>query len=99
VCEIAAKYDINISDVTIKIDKSKMGYYGSTAPDQSITLTRDAFRNEQQLARTLAHERFHVDQIRGGMGYPKTYDAGNAWEEAAQGFEDFWWENIGKGLQ
>lgn len=99
VCRVAEKYGIEISDVNINIDKSKMGYYGSTAPNQSITLTRDAFQNEEQLARTLAHERFHVDQIRSGMGYPRSYDAGNAWENAAIGYENHWWETIGNGLQ
>lgn len=52
---------------TVKIDKSRVGYYGSTSPTETITLTRDAFRNEEQLARTLKHERFHVDHIRSGM--------------------------------
>jgi hypothetical protein len=99
VCQVAEKYGIDVSDVNIKIDKSKMGYYGSTAPNQTITLTRDAFRNEEQLARTLTHERFHVDQIRSGMGYPTTYDAGNAWESAAQAHEDNWWNTIGSGLR
>ncbi|MFJ2648402.1 hypothetical protein ACIO1C_16895 [Streptomyces sp. NPDC087420] len=99
VCEVAQKYGVDISDVKIKIDKGKIGYYGSTAPDQGVTLTREAFRNEQQLARTLVHERFHVDQIRSGMGYPKTYDSGNAREAAAQAHEDKWWATTGKGLE
>ncbi|MGV9317303.1 hypothetical protein ACWDR0_34800, partial [Streptomyces sp. NPDC003691] len=99
VCQVASKYNIDISGIKIKIDKSRAGYYGSTAPDQSITLTRDAFRSEEQLARTLAHERFHVDQIRNGMGYPKEYDAANAWEDAATNFENWWWDNMGKGLK
>ena len=83
VCEVAEKYGIDISDLDINIDKSRIGYFGSTAPDESITLTRDAFSNEEQLARTLAHESFHVGQIQSGMGYPETYDAANAWETAA----------------
>ncbi|MER5778291.1 polymorphic toxin-type HINT domain-containing protein [Streptomyces sp. NPDC002039] len=99
VCQIAKKYGIDISNIKVKIDKSRMGYYGSTSPDSVITLTRSAFRNEEQLARTLAHERFHVDQIRSGMGYPNDYNSGNAWETAAQGFEDHWWETIGSGLR
>ncbi|MDX6237282.1 MAG: hypothetical protein QOG10_2097, partial [Kribbellaceae bacterium] len=91
VCATAEKYGIDLSDVSVGIDKSKAGMYGSTAPNQKITLYRDAFRNEEQLARTLAHERFHVDQLRSGMGYPKDYDQGNAWERAAHEFEDAWW--------
>jgi len=100
VCQVAEKYGIDISDLNIHIDKSRAGYYGSTAPNQKITLTRDAFKNEKQLARTLAHERYHVvDQIRAGMGYPKTYDAGNKWERAAEAYEDSWWDNTGSALQ
>jgi RHS repeat-associated protein len=99
VCQIAGKYGIDISDVKVKIDKSRAGYFGSTSSKGEVTLTRDAFRNEEQLARTLAHERFHVDQIRSGMGYPTTYDAGNAWESAAQSFEDDWWATTGSGLR
>jgi RHS repeat-associated protein len=91
VCAVAKKYGVDISDVKINIDKSKYNVFGSTAPNQRVTLYRDAFKNEEQLARTLAHERFHVDQIRSGMGYPKEYDAMNAWEQAAQDFEDAWW--------
>ncbi|MFJ6438288.1 RHS repeat-associated core domain-containing protein [Streptomyces sp. NPDC091416] len=98
VCRIADKYRIDIVGISIKIDKSRIGYYGSTSPQSVITLTREAFKNEQQLARTLAHERFHVDQIRKGMGYPKDYDSGNAWESAAEAFEEFWWTTIGKDL-
>lgn len=91
VCAVAKKYGVDLSGVRVGIDKSKFNIYGSTAPNQRITLYRDAFKNEEQLARTLAHERFHVDQIRSGMGYPKSYDEGNAWERAAQQFEDAWW--------
>jgi hypothetical protein len=97
--QIAQKYGIDISDVNVRVDKSRTGFYGSTAPNGTVTLTRSAFVNEEQLARTLAHERYHVDQIRGGMGYPKDYDSGNAWETAAQEHEDNWWASTGSGLQ
>jgi hypothetical protein len=91
VCSVACKYDIDLADVDVKINKSVAGLYGSTSPDKSVTLYRNAFANEEQLARTLAHERFHVHQIDSGMGYPTTYDAGNKWEQAAVAFEDAWW--------
>lgn len=56
---------------------------------ETITLTREAFANEEQLARTLAHERFHVvEQLRRGITYPSEYDAFSKWERAAQEFED-----------
>jgi RHS repeat-associated protein len=99
VCQIADKYGINISNIKFKIDKIKIGYSGSTAPNGTVTLTRDAFKSEEELARTLAHETFHVGQLRSGMGYPTTYDAGNAWESAAQAYEDNWWATIGSRLR
>ena len=91
VCSVACKYGVDISDVPVSINKARSGYYGSTSPDGRITLTRSAFTNEEQLARTLAHERFHVDQIRSGAGYPDSYDAANAWEQAASAYEEAWW--------
>ncbi|WP_454855222.1 polymorphic toxin-type HINT domain-containing protein [Promicromonospora soli] len=93
VTSVARKYAIDLAGVPVKINKSVRGLYGSTAPDRTITLYRNAFESNEQLARTLAHERFHVSQIDSGMGYPTTYDAGNAWEQAAKDFEDAWWES------
>jgi hypothetical protein len=91
VCGTACKYGIDISDVTININKARAGYAGSTASDGTITLTRSAFANEEQLARTLFHERFHVDQIRSGMGYPTSPAAAGPWESAAYAAEEAWW--------
>ncbi|MBE1874805.1 hypothetical protein [Myceligenerans pegani] len=91
VCDVACKYEIDLEGVDIRINKSTAGLYGSTAPNKRITLYRNAFANEEQLARTLAHERFHVHQLDSGMGYPDSYDAGNAWEQAAIAFEEAWW--------
>jgi hypothetical protein len=82
-----------------KINKILRGPFGSTAPDKSTTLYRNAFLSEEQLARTLVHERYHVGQLDSGMGYPETYDAGNAWETAAQAYEDWWWENVGRNVE
>ena len=62
--QIAEKYGIDISGVDVRMDKSRIGFYGSTAPNGKVTLTRSAFLSEEQLARTLAHERYHVEQIR-----------------------------------
>ncbi|WP_285104033.1 RHS repeat-associated core domain-containing protein [Promicromonospora sp. MEB111] len=93
VCDVACKYDVDLTGVRVRIDKSRAGAYGSTAPDKTITLFRNAFENEEQLARTLAHERFHVHQIDSGMGYPTVYDAANKWEQAAIAFEDAWWSS------
>jgi hypothetical protein len=97
---VADKYGIDISGMRFrKINKTVRGPFGSTAPDRSTTLYRYAFLSEEQLARTLVHERYHVQQLNSGMGYPETYDAGNAWETAAQAYEDWWWETIGSKVE
>ena len=90
---IAAKYGLDLTGIRITINKARAGIAGQTAPNGAITLNRSAFTSEEELARTLAHELYHVDQIRSGMGYPKTYDAMNAWETAAQQYENEWWAN------
>ncbi|WP_170317355.1 RHS repeat-associated core domain-containing protein [Acrocarpospora corrugata] len=91
---VANKYGIDLQNVRIIIDKNhRGGYAGSTSSKQVITLRNGAFKNEEELARTLAHERFHVQQLRDGMGYPADYDAGNIWETQAEEFENLWWDN------
>jgi hypothetical protein len=42
------------------------GYYGMSGPD-SIHLGKSAFMNEEQLGRTLVHEREHLRQRRRGV--------------------------------
>lgn len=93
VCEVAGKYGIDISDVQITIDKGRMGFQGITGPTQLVTLARDAFANEETLARTLYHESVHVSDLRAGMPYPMTESATDAWESRAYGLENEWWAN------
>jgi uncharacterized protein YukE len=94
---IAAKYGIDLRGVRISIDKVRKGppgkpIYGMTLPNGKVILTRDAFMDEEQLARTLAHERFHVDELRQGARFPMTDAAKEPWEARAKAFEDQWWE-------
>jgi hypothetical protein len=97
---VAEKYGIDLSIMDFKqIDKVKQGPQGSTGPDKRTRLYRYAFLNEEELARTLVHERYHVEQLNAGMGYPTTYDAGNKWEKTAQAYEDWWWENVGSKVE
>jgi hypothetical protein len=49
--------------------------------------------NEQQLAKTLYHERVHVDDLRNGAPYPETYDAGSKWEQNAERRANEWWDS------
>ena len=96
---IAAKYGIDISENTIKINKALFNLYGSTARDQSITLYRDAFENEEQLAKTLVHEQYHVSQLKAGMPYPNlsyNYDYAASWEQEAEAAAQAWWDSLGR---
>jgi hypothetical protein len=90
---VAQDWDIRIDDLTIRIDKVKDGLAGVTFPNQMVLLRRAAFRSEELLARTLAHERFHVEDIRGGGAFPKTLEEAEPWEDRAYAFEDDWWDN------
>jgi len=92
---VAAKYGVDISGNSISINKAVAGLRGSTAPDQSITLYRGAFENEEQLAKTLVHELYHVADLQAGMPYPQTYDAFSTSEQAAEEFATTWWEGLG----
>jgi hypothetical protein len=60
VVEIARKYGIDLSGIPITIRETTSGVCGITRPDGSVVLCRTAFRSEEDLARTLEHERFHV---------------------------------------
>lgn len=91
---VASKYGIDISGNDISINKAIVGLRGSTAPDQSITLYRGAFQNEEQLAKTLVHEQYHVADLQAGLPYPTTYDAGSAWEQAAENYANAWWDSL-----
>lgn len=63
---VADKWGVDLKGVRIVINKNRDGLAGITGPDGTVHLTRAAFRSEEELARTLEHERFHVEQLRGG---------------------------------
>ncbi|WP_240032989.1 WXG100 family type VII secretion target [Micromonospora globbae] len=90
---IAAKYGIDISDVPISINNRVSGVCGVTRPDRSVMLCREAFRSEEDLARTLEHERFHVLELRRGGAYPTTRHEIDAFEDRAYAHEERWWTN------
>jgi hypothetical protein len=95
---VAAKYGIDTDRVRVVIDKVRGGsgpgkeFYGVTTPDGRIILTRDAFSDEEQLARTLAHERFHLEDIRKGLRVPAMRKQLDEWEKRAYAYENQWWE-------
>ena len=95
---VAAKYGIDLEGVEVVIDKRRAGggpgreFYGVTTADGKIVLARDAFLNEEQFARTLVHERFHVADIRRGLPVPTTRRELDQWEKRAYDHERQWWE-------
>lgn len=91
---VADKYGIDLSENDIRINKAISGVRGSTASNQTITLYRDAFENEEQLAKTLVHEQYHVGQLQAGMPYPSSYDAASSCETEAENFAIAWWESV-----
>jgi len=91
---VAQKYGIVISDNDITINKAIDGVRGATAPDQSITLFRGAFRSEEELAKTLVHEQYHVAQLQAGMPYPPSFAADSPAEIEAEAFAQAWWESL-----
>lgn len=68
--EIAEKYGIDMSGITLKIEKNeellRIRYAGIAAPEQIglIIFLPNAFKSEEELARTLFHERVHVMQFK-----------------------------------
>lgn len=88
---IAAKYGIDISGIPITINNRVSGVCGVTRPDNSVMLCREAFRSEEDLARTLEHERFHVAELREGQAYPTTRHEVDAFEDRAYAHEERWW--------
>ncbi|WP_229072235.1 hypothetical protein [Actinoplanes sp. DH11] len=98
VMAVAEKFGIDMRDVRFSLDKIRRGsgpgkeFYGVTLPDGEIKLARDAFLDEQQLARTLAHETFHLHELRSGMTYPWNEADRAAYEIRAYAYEEQWWQ-------
>ncbi len=92
--DVAAKYGIDISDLTISLgSKTTRGICGRTLPDGSIVLFPTGFRSEEDLARTLTHERFHHDELAAGKPFPENDAEFDAFEDRAYAHEDQWWDN------
>jgi uncharacterized protein YukE len=90
---IAAKYGIDISGIPLEINVVRAGICGITRSNRSVELCRAAFRSEEDLARTLEHERFHVEELRQGQPYPTTERGLDAFEDRAEAHEDAWWDS------
>lgn len=96
--DIANEYGIDLSGLTIKIQRSEsllsLSLYGSTDYDNigRIDLFPNAFQDEEQLVRTLIHEKCHVEQLR---KYGKKYvqEHLDEMEQEAYAYEDEWWHS------
>lgn len=100
----AKKYGVRIDDMIVKIQRNEellnLFFTGSTDYDQvgRIDLFPNAFISEEQLIRTIIHERCHVLQLR---KYGKYYTQENLekMEEIAYRFEEFWYNIVRRRVQ
>jgi uncharacterized protein YukE len=88
--DVASRYGVDLDKVVVNIRKDRVGP-SSTSPNQTINLSRTAFETEERLARTLFHERVHVEQLRSGLPYPRDVPAAKPFEDAAWRAELEWW--------
>jgi hypothetical protein len=89
---IAAQAGVGLDGVKVRIHKSapRQGMFGQTTPDGVLHLYPNAFRSEEELVKTLGHERTHVWQIK-THGYPTAAER-QMYEDAAEATEAQWWD-------
>ncbi len=102
--EIAKKYKIDLKDINIKIQRDKklidLPIAGSTDYKNigRIDLFPNAFIDEEQLVRTIVHEKCHVEQLRKyGVDYAQKNLADM--EKLAYEYEEKWYNDIKKELR
>ena len=78
--------DISLGDVKYR------GFQGFTGPDLKTMLFVPAFRSEEDLARTLEHELFHLNDLKSGNPFPMTDAEKEPWEDRAYAHEQQWWD-------
>ena len=90
--QIAAQAGVGLDGVKVRIHKSapRQGMFGQTTPDGVLHLYPNAFRNEEELVKTLGHERTHVWQVK-THGYPTDAER-QLYEDAAEATEAQWWD-------
>jgi hypothetical protein len=81
-----------LAGVKVRIHKSapRQGMFGQTTPDGVLHLYPNAFRSEEELVKTLGHERTHVWQVK-THGYPTEAER-QVYEDAAKATEAQWWD-------
>lgn len=102
ILQIARKYNVDMTGIRVKIqrDANMLETMFTGSADYMdigrIDFFPNAFRNEEQLLRTLLHERFHVLQLR---EYGKQYvqDHRIEMERAAERYENMAYAALRKG--
>lgn len=102
ILQIARKYNVDMTGIRVKIqrDVNMLDSMFAGSADYMdigrIDFFPNAFRNEEQLLRTLLHERFHVLQLR---EYGKQYvqDHRIEMERAAERYENMAYAALRKG--
>jgi hypothetical protein len=89
---IAAQAGVGLDGVKLEIRKSapRQGMFGQTTREGVIRLFPNAFRSEEELVKTLGHERTHVWQVK-TYGYP-TKAQREQFEASARATEAQWWD-------
>ncbi|NME66047.1 minor capsid protein [Clostridium cadaveris] len=101
---IAKKYNLNIRGLNIKIQRSSelidTPFLGSTDYDDigRIDLFPNAFKNEEELIRTVIHEKCHVLQLR-KHGKKYCQDNLNLMEKQAYKYEELWYNILKKRVK
>lgn len=104
VLRLAKQYGVDMRGITVKIQRSEkllaLPLTGSTDYKNigRIDLFPRAFENEEQLMRTLIHEKCHVKQLKKhGAAYAQKNL--NQMERQAYRFESFWYQKLRKKVQ
>ena len=101
VLELCKKYNVDTKGITFKIQRSesllKLPFYGTTDYDNigRIDLFPNAFIDEEQLIKTVLHEKCHLKQLK---KYGKKYVQDNlsVMEEKAYRFEKLYYYLLNK---
>lgn len=104
VLRLAKQYGVDMRGITVKIQRSEkllaLPLTGSTDYKNigRIDLFPRAFENEEQLMRTLIHEKCHVKQLKKhGAAYAQKNL--NQMERQAYRFESFWYQKLRKKVR
>ncbi|MCL2152764.1 MAG: hypothetical protein FWH57_07390 [Oscillospiraceae bacterium] len=100
---VAEKYGIDLQDTHVRIERDgnlvNQGYFG-VANNQyrdkgRIHLYPDAFSSEEELAKTLYHEKIHLEQFI-EFGYENVVNERERFENIADELEELFWKERGK---